>query len=77
MLSYDSEKGECTLEICCGKGTYIRTICHDAGKLLGTGAAMVSLIRTSAAGFNLDQAIDIEDIKQMNKQKNINLVLYL
>ena len=69
MLSYDSEKGECTLEICCGKGTYIRTICHDAGKLLGTGAAMVSLIRTSAAGFNLDQAIDIEDIKQMNAEE--------
>ena len=34
------------MRVRCSKGTYIRTLCEDLGKALGTGAAMQSLLRT-------------------------------
>lgn len=47
----------------CSKGTYIRTLCHDIGQLLGCGGAMYSLRRTMAAGFTLDQAVTLEEVQ--------------
>lgn len=47
----------------CSKGTYIRTLCHDIGQLLGCGGTLYSLRRTMAAGFRLDQAVTIEDVQ--------------
>jgi tRNA pseudouridine55 synthase len=47
----------------CSKGTYIRTLCHDIGQLLGCGGTMYSLRRTCAAGFTLDQAVTLEDVQ--------------
>ena len=47
----------------CSKGTYIRTLCHDIGQLLGCGGAMYSLRRTMAAGFTLAQAVTLEEVQ--------------
>ena len=47
----------------CSKGTYIRTLCHDMGQLLGCGGTLYSLRRTMAAGFTLDRAVTIEDVQ--------------
>ena len=33
------------MEVTCSKGTYIRTLCHDIGNLLGTGGCMEELTR--------------------------------
>ena len=43
------------LRICCSKGTYVRTLCHDIGEALGCGGCMYSLRRTMAAGFTLSE----------------------
>ena len=48
----------------CSKGTYIRTLCHDIGALLGCGGTLYSLRRTMAAGFTLDQAVTLEDVQE-------------
>lgn len=48
----------------CSKGTYIRTLCHDIGALLGCGGTLYSLRRTMAAGFTLDQTVTIEDVQE-------------
>ena len=47
----------------CSKGTYIRTLCHDIGQLLGCGGAMCSLRRTMAAGFTESQAVTLEAVQ--------------
>ena len=44
------------LHVRCSKGTYVRTLCHDIGQLLGCGGAMAALRRTAAGRFTLDQA---------------------
>ena len=50
------------LRIRCSKGTYIRTLCHDIGAALGCGGIMATLRRTQAAGFDLSQAVTMEQI---------------
>lgn len=49
------------LEIVCGKGVYIRTLCHDIGKALGTVAHMRFLLRTHSGAFTADQSVTLEE----------------
>lgn len=55
--------------VTCSKGTYIRTICSDIGKKLVCGATMVSLVRTESGIFRIEDALDIENIKEMSKEE--------
>ena len=48
----------------CSKGTYIRTLCHDIGQVLGCGGTLYSLRRTMAAGFTLEQAVTLEEVQE-------------
>ena len=41
----------------CSRGTYLRSICHDLGALLGVGAHLVELRRTASGGFSIDEAV--------------------
>jgi H/ACA ribonucleoprotein complex subunit 4 len=46
----------------CQAGTYIRKLCHDIGRKLGTGAHMQELIRTKAGPFKLEDTITLQDL---------------
>lgn len=50
------------LRVRCGKGTYIRTLCHDLGALLKTPAHMRMLIREQSGRFGIEQAITLEEL---------------
>ena len=56
--------GDWQLEIACGKGTYVRTLCHDIGQTLGCGACMSALRRTKAGPFGVEQAYTVEQVLQ-------------
>jgi len=45
------ENGEVELETRCSKGTYVRTLCEDLGELLGCGAYVTELRRTSVGPY--------------------------
>ena len=64
LADYSAENGTGTVEITCGKGTYIRTILHDAGQMLGCGCIMTALIRTAACGFTIEEAYSFETVQQ-------------
>ena len=49
----------------CTKGTYIRTLCHDIGKVLGCGGYMSKLTRTRSGRFCIEDAYDLGTIAQM------------
>ncbi|WP_334109183.1 tRNA pseudouridine(55) synthase TruB [Methylobacillus sp.] len=51
--------------VSCSKGTYIRTLAEDIGKLLGCGAHLGGLRRLTTAHFNLQDAVTIEQLEQM------------
>ena len=62
--------GECgentyQIEVQCGKGVYIRTLCHDIGEFLGCGGHMSALERTRAGVFTLENAFTREQIAEM------------
>ncbi len=63
IFEYDETAREGSIEIGCGKGTYIRTIIHDIGERLGCGGIMTELVRTSSGGFTLDECHTLEEIQ--------------
>lgn len=56
LIAYDYPN--LTLEITCSKGTYIRSIGHDLGRLLGCGAHLSALRRTRSGQFSIEQSLD-------------------
>ena len=59
-LSFSSS--DFLLRIVCSKGTYIRTLCHDIGAVLGCGAAMSALRRTRVGKYTIDNAHSLDVI---------------
>jgi tRNA pseudouridine55 synthase len=45
------------LELDCSKGTYVRTIAHDLGGLLGCGAVAADIRRTAIGPFRVEDAV--------------------
>ena len=48
---------EISISVKCSKGTYIRSLAFDLGKLLGCGAALAKLVRTAVGEFTLERAV--------------------
>jgi len=51
-----------TLRVCCGKGTYIRTLAADLGAALGGGAALAQLVRTRVGPYAIDGAVGWSEV---------------
>jgi tRNA pseudouridine55 synthase len=49
--------GVATLEMDCSKGTYVRSVAHEIGKLLGCGAVAADIRRTATGPFRVEDAI--------------------
>jgi len=54
----------------CSKGTYIRTLCHDMGKKLGTGAHLYELERTAIGDFHISNSLSLDEINAMGEGKS-------
>ena len=64
VLNIDLDASTVELDICCSKGTYIRTLCNDIGERLGCGGYMASLVRTKSASFTLENSVTLEEFEQ-------------
>ncbi len=53
-----------TLDVTCSKGTYVRSLCEDIGKKLGTYACMQSLVRTRSGIFEIKDAVTLAQIEE-------------
>lgn len=58
VLHYEDNTVE--FEVNCSKGTYVRTLVDDFGELLGCGAHVVQLHRTTVGPYTADQMISLE-----------------
>ena len=52
-----------TVEIECGKGTYIRSLAHDIGQYLGCGASIKNLVWLKCGPFDIENAISISQLE--------------
>ena len=57
----------------CSKGTYIRSLAHDFGKTLQSGAHLTSLRRTKIGDYSLENAFHMRSVYDENSPKNISL----
>lgn len=67
LTQFDGADG--VIEVDCSSGTYIRTLIHDIGQALGTGAVMTSLCRTRACGFDISQCHTLEQLRAMDAEE--------
>ena len=56
-----------TVEIECGKGTYIRSIANDLGEKLGCGAYMKSLVRLRVGPFDIKDGVSLDELEQAGR----------
>lgn len=56
-----------TIEIDCGKGTYIRSLAVDLGERLNLPATLKNLIRLRVGGFDLNAALTFDDAKKFGE----------
>ncbi len=63
ILSFDEISQKCVMDINCSKGTYIRSIVHDIGQRLGSGAVMTDLVRTKSSNFKINSAVELEKLQ--------------
>lgn len=71
LLKIDKEKKEIEFEVSCSKGTYIRSLCEDIAKKMGTIGYMKELQRTQVGTFTLEQSILIEDLTKETIEEHI------
>lgn len=60
----------------CSKGTYIRTLCYDIGKRLGTGGAMETLVRKKASVFTIENSLKLHQIQALQEEDRLESILY-
>ncbi len=68
--SYDPPMLAFTID--CSKGTYIRSLAHDLGRLLGCGAHLSSLRRTRNGALTVDEAVALDDFLSASHTTQIN-----
>ena len=67
LLNIDKVNKTISFEVKCSKGTYIRSLCEDIAKKLGSIGYMKELKRIKVGEFDLKDSITIEEL-----EKNIN-----
>ncbi len=54
-----------SVRVVCSAGTYLRSIAHDLGQMLGCGAFLDSLRRTASGEFRVEDAHTIPELEQL------------
>ena len=53
-----------SIEVACSPGTYIRSLAHDLGEALGSGAHLAALVRLSSGRFALEDATSLDRLAE-------------
>jgi len=62
--SYQEPLGH--FRIACTKGTYVRSIAHELGQKLGSGAHLSTLRRVSSGKFDVAQSVPLDEILKLS-----------
>ena len=70
----DRDNKEIVFKVSCSKGTYIRSLCSDIAKKLGTIGCMSDLERLCVGRFDITESITLETINNNIENINNNLI---
>ena len=71
LLKSDKESNEIQFTVNCSKGTYIRSLCEDIAKKMGTVGYMKELQRTKVGTFAIEQSVLFEDLTKETIEEHI------
>ena len=74
LIEYNKKEAEVVFEVSCSKGTYIRTVCEKVAENLNTVGFMKELRRTRVGEFEIQNTINIEDIKNNPELLEENII---
>jgi tRNA pseudouridine55 synthase len=57
-----------TFKVRCSKGTYVRSLCADAGRLLGCGGCLAELRRTRSGNFDETRALSMNTVGEVGRR---------
>lgn len=63
--------------VVCSKGFYVRTYANDIGRQLGCGAHLQALRRTKSGRFSVDEAVSIEELRTLPRERLVEHILSL
>lgn len=64
---HNIELPEADFTVYCSKGTYIRSLCVDIGTKLETVGTLKTLRRIASGKFSIDDAVTLDELKQMEQ----------
>ena len=67
----DMDLPNVTIQVSCGKGTYIRSLCEDIGAKCGELSVMTSLKRIAVNEFTVDNAYTLDDLKILKSENKL------
>ena len=73
--SFAGEEKWIRFAVTCSKGTYIRTLCEDAGEKMGCGGCMKSLKRIRVSSFLEKDSLTLAQIEQMRDEGRLQEIL--
>ena len=66
ILQIEELKKQIVFQVSCSKGTYIRSLCEEIAKKLGTVGYMQELQRIQVGDFRIEQAVTMEQLEKDN-----------
>ncbi len=69
------EEDHLELDVCCSKGTYIRTLAEDLGHALGCGGHVTALRRTGVGALTLDQTCTESRLAHLSEAQRLETLL--
>jgi tRNA pseudouridine55 synthase len=69
ILSFEGAEGE--IEVNCSKGTYVRSLVHDVGQLLKTGAITTAIRRMSVGILTVEKSCPLDRIVESPEPFNV------
>lgn len=67
LMGWDGER--LRLGVHCSKGTYVRSLARDLGEALGCGGHLSALRRIRSVPFEVSDAVDLDDLREMNRDQ--------
>lgn len=75
MRLLDWRAPDATIDVECGKGTYVRTLAADIGEVLGCGAHLAALRRTQSGPFDIGGAVTLDALERGDETARIDRLL--
>ena len=71
LTDMDPDRCEISFSVECSKGTYVRSLIHDIGTSLGTGAAMSSLLRDEINGVYSRDSLTLDELNSLKSEDRL------